>query len=498
MAHPLRSLPSVNELLSTPVLKAWVDRANHSTVVNAARRVLDEVRRQVTVAKRELPIPSPSELAERIAAWIEAVDRRGPCPAINATGVLLHTGLGRAPWARAAIEAVEQVAQGYCTLEVDRESGERGARGEALERLFCELTGAEAALVVNNAAAATLLALTVVASGREVIVSRGELVEIGGSYRLPELMTACGTGLREVGTTNRTRLADYEAAVGPQTAAILKVHCSNYRVVGFTESARIEELVKLGRRAGLCVIDDVGSGAMLDPASFGVTSEPAVPRSIAAGADLVIFSGDKLLGGPQAGVLCGARKWIDLARRHPLARALRIDKATLAGLAATLELYRDPQLARVHIPLLAMLDTPLANLRWRAQSIAEQLEAQQVVEKADAIETEATVGGGSVPGATLPSWGVAVMPRSISAESLAVRLRKGDPAVFTRIQGNRLILDLRAVFPGEDAKVVEAFGPLSESRNTPSVENSKSDSPLDSLTNPAPSDSRESASEDSE
>ncbi|MDP6719586.1 MAG: L-seryl-tRNA(Sec) selenium transferase, partial [Pirellulaceae bacterium] len=343
MQNPLRNIPSVNELLEIPPLCGMVDRVSHSVVVSGVRTFLSDFRDEVQTAASEFKVPTATELAERIAEWIVKDETPSLRPVINATGILLHTGLGRAPLAGEAIQAMSEVAAGYSSVEVDLATGERSQRVLAVESLLTKLTGAEAAVVTNNNAAATLLTLTTLAAGREVIVSRGQLIEIGGSFRLPDVMTASGARLREVGTTNKTRLADYEQAIGEETAALMNVHTSNYRVVGFTEEVTTTELVKLGRDHKLPVIDDIGSGALLDLTKYGINEEPIAPESIKAGADAVLFSGDKLLGGPQCGIIVGRRSVIDQIAEHPMMRAMRVDKLTLAALAATLRLYRDPE-----------------------------------------------------------------------------------------------------------------------------------------------------------
>jgi L-seryl-tRNA(Ser) seleniumtransferase len=327
---------------------------------------------------------------------------------------------------------------------------------QAVEKLLLELTGAEAALVVNNNAAATLLTLTALASGREVIVSRGQLVEIGGSYRLPEVMTASGASLREVGTTNKTRIEDYERAIQDQTAALMRVHPSNYVISGFTEQASLRELITLGRRHDLPVIDDVGSGALVDFSRWGLQGEPMVRKSIEEGADLVLFSGDKLLGGPQAGIVVGRRQSIEKLAQHPLARAVRVDKITLAALAATLRAYRRPDEVELAIPFLQLLSTSVENLQNRAERLAPQLQAAEVIRQAEATAGTAYLGGGAVPSQQIPSWCVVLEPATETVDSLARKLRLGVPAIYGRIQNERLWLDLRTVFPDQDLQIAEA------------------------------------------
>lgn len=467
MSNVLRNIPSVSELLESPPLKSLVNRVSHNVVVGGVRRFLDDLRGQVHGATG-INIPSPTELAERIADWIATTEQPPLRPVINATGILLHTGLGRAPLSDAAIAAVGAIAGGYASVEIDLASGERSQRIVAVERLLTRLTGAEAAVVVNNNAGATVLALAALAAGREVLVSRGQLIEIGGSYRLPEVMAASGAILREVGTTNKTRASDYAAAIGERTAAILRVHTSNYKVVGFTEEAPLAELVALGRRHHLPVIDDIGSGALIDLAQYGIKGEPVAGQSIAAGADLVLFSGDKLLGGPQCGIGMGKRSYVERILKHPLMRALRVDKLTLAALAATLEPYQDPQLAERTIPLLSLLATSLENLRNRAERLAPQISATGVA-TAEVIEDEAYLGGGSVPSQAISTICLALTSKSHSASQLAAALRAGTPAVMGRIKEDRLLLDLRSVAPKFDVPLVEAVQALARPQTPPTA-----------------------------
>ncbi|MBN2477650.1 MAG: L-seryl-tRNA(Sec) selenium transferase [Pirellulales bacterium] len=454
--NPLRNIPSVNELLESPPLRGLVDRISHNVVVSTVRTVLDEMRNEVQTAASEKTLPSVSDLAERIAQRIVAGEVPALRPAINATGILLHTGLGRSPLAEAAIEEMAAVARDYASVELDLGSGQRSQRKVAVEGLLRELTGAEAAMVVNNNAGATMLALAALAAGREVIVSRGQLIEIGGSYRLPEVMAASGATLREVGTTNKTRLGDYRHAIGEQTAALMLVHPSNFVVVGFTASVRLAELVELGRSQKLPVVHDIGSGAMVDFSQFGFEGEPTARESIEAGADLVLFSGDKLLGGPQCGIAVGRKAWIGQMETHPMARALRVGKLTLSALAATLRLYRKPEMARREIPLLHLLTTSLENLQNRAERLAPQIAAAKAVAVAEAVQETTYLGGGSIPAQRLATWCVAVKPVGMSVDRLAAALRSGSPSVVGRVQQDRLLLDLRSVLPRQDTQLVAA------------------------------------------
>ncbi|HZN34433.1 MAG TPA: L-seryl-tRNA(Sec) selenium transferase [Pirellulaceae bacterium] len=464
MSSVLRSIPSVTELLDSPPLKSLVNRVSRNVVVSGVRQFLEDMRSQVQTAAAGVHVPTASELAQRIADWIATEELPSLRPVINATGILLHTGLGRAPLAEEAIAAIGEVSRGYASVELDLASGERSQRAVAVERQLTRLTGAEAAAVVNNNAGATLLTLAALATGREVIVSRGQLIEIGGSYRLPEVMTASGTVLREVGTTNKTRIGDYAAAIGEKTAALLRVHTSNYAVVGFTEETPLAELVALGRKHDLPVIDDIGSGALVDLSPYGVKGEPIAGESIRAGADLVLFSGDKLLGGPQCGIVAGRRNLVQQILKHPLTRALRVDKLTLAALAATLRLYEDPAHAERSVPLLTLLATPLENLRHRAERLAPQIQATGVA-AVEVVTDRAYVGGGSLPNQSLATICLALTPATGTVDALAAALRRGTPAVVGRIQEGRLLLDLRSVQPRDDTHLVAAVEALRKVKN---------------------------------
>jgi L-seryl-tRNA(Ser) seleniumtransferase len=465
----LRNLPSVNELLESPPLKGLVSRVSHNVVVTRVRSFLDDMRSEIQATAAEVKFPDIKDLAQRIAERILEAEKPHLRPVINATGVLLHTGLGRAPLADEAIAEMTAVARDYASVEIELAGGQRSQRVLAVEGLLRELTGAEAALVVNNNAGATMLVLAALAAGHEVIVSRGQLIEIGGSYRLPEVMATSGAVLREVGTTNKTRLADYEQAIGDGTAALLLVHPSNFVVAGFAESVSLADLVKLGRAKNLPVIHDIGSGALIDFAQFGFADEPMAQVSIKQGADLVLFSGDKLLGGPQCGVIVGRRELVEKVARHPFTRALRVDKLTLAALAATLRLYRDPQQAKLRIPLLQLLSTPLDNLRLRAERMAPQMAASPAIASANAVDDVTYLGGGAVPTQKLATWCIALTPAEMSVDRLAARLRTGQPSVVGRVRDDRLYLDLRTVFPRQDLDLVAAVRALSENAPTAPV-----------------------------
>ncbi len=460
--NPLRSIPSVNELLEYPAVRKIVDRVSHNTVVSTVRTVLDEVRNEVQNAASEMTLPSVSELADRIARRIMEVERPKLQPLINATGFLLPADLGRAPLAEEAIQEIDAVARDYASLELDLTTGQPARRIQAVEGLLKELTGAEAALVVNNNAGATLLALAALAAGREVLVSRGQLGDLGDNYRLPELVATSGALLREVGTTNLTHLDDYRQALGPQTAALLLVHPSTFQVVGLTATVSLSDLIELGHRQQVPVIHDINSGAMLDLQPFGLSGEPLAAESIKAGADLVLLSGDKFLGGPQCGILLGRRTLIQQIERHPLARALRVDKLTLAALGATLRLYRDPEKARRTIPLLQLLGTAADNLKNRAERLAPQIAATSIVAEAQAVAGTTGLGISPLPTQQLPTWCIAVKPATMTADRLATALRAGLPPVLGRVQHDRLLLDLRSVPPRQDLALVAAFEAISK------------------------------------
>ncbi len=460
MENPLRNLPSVAQLLENPHLKKLSERLNHQVVVEGVRDFLGALRHRVNEKIEDVDIPSPADLAEKIAGWMTAQRRDQLRPVINGSGILLHTGLGRAPLAPAAVRAIGDVAAGYCSVELELGTGQRGQRANTVRQQLIDLTGCESAAIANNNAAATMLALSATARGREVIVSRGQLVEIGGSYRLPEVMECSGCILREVGTTNKTRAGDYEKAIGEQTGAILRVHPSNYQIVGFTESPDIEELVRIGHRRGILVIDDIGSGALLDFARYGLKDEPLARESVRLGADLVLFSGDKLVGGPQAGIIVGRQKYIRQIQENPLMRAMRVGKTTLAALSATLALHLNPERAEQEIPLLVMLATPLENLELRARKIAAQLNGTGEVRLAEAVPGHSMLGGGSLPGQTIPSWCVSLEPKNRSADPFAAALRNGEPAVLVRISQDRLLLDMRTIHPGQDVALINAFEAL--------------------------------------
>ena len=438
-----RALPSVDTLLRDPRVLELMQAAPRHTVVGAAREALERSRKR----RAGPPEDWAAEIAELVAARVAPSLSR----AINATGIVLHTNLGRAPLAPAAVSAVHAIASGYSTLEFDLHSGTRGSRADHCRAQLARLTGAADALVVNNAAGALVLALNAVAQGKEVIISRGELIEIGGSFRIPDILEKSGARLHEVGTTNRTHLADYESAIGPGTGAMLIVHRSNFEQSGFVATPDPGELAALARERGIACLHDVGSGLLLDLSRWGLAGEPLVAEAVSSGADLVLFSGDKLLGGPQAGCLVGTRDLVAGCRRNPFARALRADKMTLAALEATLALYDDEETARREIPVLRMLTEEPGSIEARARRVMalapEHLEPEL-------IPGESAVGGGSFPAAVLRTTLVALSPGEAGAHGLALRLRLGEPAVIARVQDARVLLDVRTVSDAE----IDALG----------------------------------------
>lgn len=446
MTDPRRTLPAVERLLGEPALAPLVALAGRPAVVAAARTALAR-------ARASGPPPGGDWVAE-VEREVARAIRPTLRPVLNATGVVIHTNLGRAPLAGEAVAAISAVAQGYAALEYDLEAAGRGERGAGVRRLLAQRAGAEDGLVVNNAAGALVLALNTLAAGREVVLSRGELIEIGGSFRLPEILERSGARLREVGTTNRTHLADYARAIGPGTAAILTVHRSNFRQSGFVATPAPAELAALAREHDLPYVHDVGSGLLVNLAPWGLAGEPRVTEAVAAGAGLVLFSGDKLLGGPQAGCLVGQAALVDACRANPLARALRADKLTLAGLEATLALYREEATAVARVPVLRMLTTTPTELAVRAERIAG---AAPAALGARVVPGESVVGGGAFPEAVLATSLVALDPGPAGAEALAARLRLGDPPLVARVAEGRVLLDPRTLPEAAEPLVAAAL-----------------------------------------
>lgn len=459
--RPFRTIPSLDSLLREDPVRALIEEFGRDVVVAEGRAALDEARARIALAEAGgLTIADvPTEgLAGRLRSRLDAKFAPSLAPAVNATGIIMHSGLGRAVLSEAAREALGAVSSGYSTLALDLESGKRVSRDRHVEGLLRELTGAEAATVTNNNAAATVLILNTLARGKEVVVSRGQLVEIGGSFRMPDVMTTSGAVLREVGTTNKTHLRDYEAAVTENTGAILRVHHSNYRIVGFAEEPAIEELAALGRSRGVPVVDDLGSGALVDLAPYGLAAEPLVRTSVQAGADIVCFSGDKLIGGPQCGIIVGKAAWIQKIKKNPLARAFRCGKLSLAALEATLKLFLAPEKLAERHPIYRMLSLTPDELGRRAKKLAASLRKFLPAAVMVAVEDgESQVGSGAVPVETLPTKVLAVRSTGISAEDLARRLRLLTPPIFARIHKDAVLFDFRTIQPGEDAVVERAL-----------------------------------------
>lgn len=445
MTDPRRSLPSVSVLLETDEVRALMERHPRVLVVNAIRYTLDELRAGGTGAVGR-------GLLETIAERVEAAALPTLQLVFNATGIVLHTNLGRAPLADVAIEAVLALAGGYSNLEYDLDTGRRGTRYSHCVSLLCELTGAEDAIVVNNCAAALVLALSALARGREVIVSRGELVEIGGSFRVPDIMGRSGATLVEVGTTNRTHLDDYVRAITPRTGAIAKIHRSNFTIEGFVADVGVSDLVPVAGEHDIPIIHDLGSGLIIPLDEFGLSGEPTARAALTAGATVVMMSGDKLLGGPQAGIIVGKAHAIARLKKDPFARALRVDKMTIAALGATLQLYRDPERALAAIPTLGMITAPVNEVRERAATLARALRDANI--EAEVVTTTASVGAGAFPTRELPSAAVAV---NGDATGLEQKLRSGSPPVIGRIADAQLVLDLRSVPAAHDSRLKSAI-----------------------------------------
>jgi len=448
----LRALPSISDLLKSEIVAGWLRHHPRPLVTECLRRALANVREQILAGL-------PQSSGEPVLAQAEDLLGRATEPhvreAVNATGIILHTGLGRAVIPGGVVDSMMGELKGYCTLAVDRESGERAERDELVEYILAELTGAEAATVVNNNAAATMLALAALAAPKEVIVSRGQLIEIGGSFRLPDVMAQSGARLVEVGATNRTHLKDYQRAITENTAAILRVHPSNYRVIGFTSEVALGDLAELAHSRNLILMDDLGAGALLDLKQFGLPHEPTVRESVAAGADVVLFSGDKLIGAGQCGIVAGKKSLIEKLRKHPLMRAVRVDKTCLMVLERTLQLFREPRRLSVEHPTYRMVATPLADLKVRAEKLAHLIAAVAKGVKTEVRESEAFLGSGSLPTEAMPSFEVMVSTPVLSATELARRLRLDIACIFGRIAQDCVRLDVRTL-TDEQVPVVAA------------------------------------------
>ncbi len=448
----LRQIPAVNEMLNRTALKELEARVGRRLVVECTRRAVQRLRDGIVAGS--LASVSLVALEQEIVSEAETAGHYSLRPVINASGVILHTNLGRAPLAREAVEHLAEVATRYSNLEYDLEAGERGKRDVHTERLLCQLLGAEKALLVNNNAAAVLLALNTLAEGTEVVVSRGELIEIGGSFRIPEVCAKSGAILREVGTTNRTRIDDYAAAINERTRLLLRVHPSNFRIVGFTARPSLAEFVELAQRHSLVSMEDLGSGCLIDLSTNGIRDEPTATASLPAGVDVVTFSGDKLLGGPQAGILAGKRELLERIRKNPLFRALRVDKLIIAALEATISLYLRGRTDDV--PALRMINLPMEAIRRRATGLAGKISARPRF-SVQVRDGESVIGGGSTPAQSLPTALLAVTHSSHSAQDLEQLLRRNSPPVIARVEEDALLLDLRTVFEDQDEELLEAL-----------------------------------------
>ncbi len=480
----LRSIPSVNELLESPEISKLTGSYPRQLVVDAIRAVLEDIRQSLTnkkgISRFDINQKSPPCEGGEIGGVKKIVEAQaidlspqrlyhlvqqslqqkfcGIEHAINATGIILHTGLGRAPLADEAAKQIQNILKGFCTLEIEKFAGRRGIRYHHIERLISMITGAEAALVVNNNAAAVLLALDTLARGKEVVISRSQLVEIGGSFRMPDVMSKGGAILVEVGTTNKTYLDDYRNAITERTGLILKVHQSNFKIVGFTETVDLKDLVSLGQTRNIPVMYDLGSGALINLERFGLPYEPTVQESIKAAVDIVTFSTDKLMGGPQGGIIVGKKKWVDLLKRNPLARALRVGKLTIAALEATLRLYLEEDLAIKKVPVLKMMLTPLEAIEERCKRLIDGLTAEtKSFMNISIVEGFSEMGGGSLPGEGIPTKLISLHSEKINAGELAVRLRGNTPPIFARIEQDRVLLDMRTVYDTEIEAIATAL-----------------------------------------
>jgi len=451
----LSDLPSVDEILKSEKGLAWLDKYPRRYVLQGIREGIDGRRKEILEG---LSAGLPDEvMMDGIEDIIRRLSAHSLIPLINATGVVIHTNLGRSVLSERALENIRRVSESYSNLEYDIAKGKRGKRYTHIKRILRDVTGAEDALIVNNNAAAVLLCLNALSKGKEVIVSRGELVEIGGSFRMPDVMASSGAILREVGTTNKTHLYDYEKAINENTSMILKIHKSNFRIVGFTEEVSIEDLVKLGGKHQIPVMYDLGSGCLIDFRQFGIHDEPSVKEIVKTGVDLTTFSGDKLLGGPQGGVIVGAKKYIERIQKNPMTRAMRIDKLTLAGFEATLMEYVDEEKVVENIPTLRMLLQKPEKIKTRANRIARRLKSE--IKDADIriMQDSSRAGGGALPEMDLPTYVVAIKSDQISVNELEERLRKGDPPIITRIKGDSLIIDARTIMDKDHEVLVKGM-----------------------------------------
>lgn len=461
MQSLFKRLPKVDELLEDAEIKKLIEENSRKIVLESIREALDSLRSDIKNGLSDEGLTNKIDnINQSIAGLIEAGKEHNLIKVINATGVVIHTNLGRSPMPSEVLREIELVSSGYSNLEYDLEKGERGERYSHLEDIIVKITGAESAMVVNNNAAAVMLILSTLANGKEVITSRGELIEIGGAFRIPDVCLQSGARLVEVGTTNKTHLSDYENAINEETSAILKVHTSNYRILGFTESIDSDELSSLKNAHDIYIIEDLGSGVLIDLSKYGIEYEPTVQDSIKKGVDIVSFSGDKLLGGPQAGIIIGKRDIIEALKKNPLTRALRVDKFTISALEATLRLYLDEEIAIKKIPTLRMLTYTNEELYERASALKNKLKKTGSNLRFDIIEVESEVGGGSLPLEKLPSYAVSIDSEVISTEYIEMRLRKNRVPIIVRIIKDKVILDIRTIDDGEVDIIVEAISEL--------------------------------------
>lgn len=462
MDNLLRSLPKVDELLNNNEIKPHIDLIGREPVVKAIREAIDHLRQKILAGE---DIDSVDDAVMKlIKGYLSKLETYSLKRVLNGTGIVLHTNLGRARLADIAVERVSQIAKNYSNLEYNLEEAKRGIRYSHVEDILKKITKAEDALIVNNNAAAVLLALSTLAKGREAIVSRGQLIEIGGSFRIPDVMELSGCYLKEVGTTNKTHIKDYKNAINENTAVLLKVHTSNYKILGFSEEVSTEDMVKIGNKNSIPVIEDLGSGMIIDASNFGLSYEPTVPEVISQGADVVTFSGDKLLGGPQAGIIVGKKEYIQKMKKNQLNRALRIDKMTLAALEATLKLYLDEKLAIENIPVMKMLSLSEEELKERANKLKDQLNASATdLLKVEITRLSGQVGGGALPLDKTNSFGLAINPIKISVTEYEKDLRKLDTPLIAMIDHDTLLVDLRTIHPLEEPELIEALlAPLKE------------------------------------
>ncbi len=451
-----RSIPKVDVLLESQTIQEMIERYSRDSVMEAIRAEMDNLRAFIGGCDEEDKAQEQiALLVSHIGDAVEKMHTPNMKKVINGTGTILHTNLGRAPISREHMKKAFDIVTGYSNLEYNLEEGRRGERYSHFEKLLCKITGAEAAMAVNNNASSVLLILSSLAKGGEVIVSRGELIEIGGKFRIPDVMTQSGATLVEVGTTNKTHVSDYEENITEETKALLKVHTSNYKIVGFTESVGIDELMPIAKEHGIPVIEDLGSGVLIDLSKYGLTYEPTVQESVAKGADVVCFSGDKLFGGPQAGIIVGKKKYIDMMKRNQLTRALRIDKFTAAALELVLQEYLSEEQAVQHIPVLRMITEPLDEVARRARSLARTIRSTDIPAKVDVISCESQIGGGSLPMERIPSMAVAIRPKHESVAALEDQMRHLTVPMIPRTVNDTIMLDVRTV-ETEDFKLIAA------------------------------------------